>query len=87
MRLLILLLLVASASPVLARTECTSEPRDKWISEAEMKAKIATMGQKADVFKVTKGNCYEIYGRDSSGERIEIYFNPVTGKPVPKTAE
>jgi hypothetical protein len=61
---------------------CTTEPRSKWISEADMKAKIATGGFKYSVFKVTTGNCYEIYGRDSSGKRVEIYFHPLTGAVV-----
>jgi hypothetical protein len=31
---------------------------------------------------VTTGNCYEIYGQDKQGKRIEIYFNPITGDVV-----
>ena len=30
-----------------------------------MKSKIASLGYKYKVFKVTAGNCYEIYGQDS----------------------
>ena len=30
-------------------------------------------------FKVTKNDCYEIYGFDKDGKRVEIYFNPETG--------
>jgi len=82
-----MLILVAFASPALARTQCTTEPKDKWISQTEMKAKIAGLGYKPDVFKVTKGNCYEIYGRDAKGKRAEVYFNPVDGKIVPKVSE
>ena len=47
-----------------------------------MKEKVAAMGHHIDVFKTTKGNCYEIYGKDSAGKNIEIYFNPVTGEVV-----
>jgi hypothetical protein len=65
-----------------AEPRCTSEPRDKWISESEMKSKIASLGYQAKVFKVTKGNCYEIYGRDKAGKRIEVYFHPITGNVV-----
>lgn len=45
-----------------------------------MKAKIVAMGHHIAVFKTTKGNCYEVYGKDSAGKNIEIYFNPVTGE-------
>ena len=68
--------------PALASPNCTSEPKDKWISESDMKAKVASLGFKAKVFKVTKGNCYEIYGLDKAGKRIEVYFHPVTGNIV-----
>jgi hypothetical protein len=76
-------LVIAVSGPALAtEPQCTSEPKDKWISESDMKAKIAGLGYQVRVFKVTKGNCYEIYGRDKAGKRIEIYFNPVTGSVV-----
>lgn len=61
---------------------CTSEPKDKWLNAGEMKAKIAQLGYKFKVFKVTTGNCYEIYGHDASGTRVEVYFHPVTGAVV-----
>ena len=70
------------SGPALAGPTCTSEPKDKWLSEAAMKAKIADLGYKYRVFKVTAGNCYEIYGHDNLGKRIEIYFHPVTGNLV-----
>jgi hypothetical protein len=87
MRILITLLMASFAFSAEARTQCTTEPKEKWISEADMKAKIAAIGYKPDVFKVTKGNCYEIYGRNAKGKRTEVYFNPVTGKVVNKTSE
>lgn len=79
MRILIATALAAFASSALASPQCTTEPKDKWISEAAMRAKAEAAGNKIDVFKVTKGGCYEIYGRDAAGKRIEIYFNPLSG--------
>jgi hypothetical protein len=61
---------------------CTPAPRDQWIAEAEMKSRIAALGYKVQVFKVTRGGCYEIYGRDAAGKRVEVYFDPVDGKIV-----
>ena len=61
---------------------CTSEPKSQWLSEADMKARIANGGFRYSVFKVTTGNCYEIYGRDKAGKRVEVYFHPVTGAIV-----
>jgi hypothetical protein len=74
--------LIAMCGTAVAEPQCTSEPKDKWLSENEMKSKIANLGYQVRVFKVTKGNCYEIYGRDKAGKRIEIYFHPITGKVV-----
>jgi hypothetical protein len=73
---------VAFSVPAFAGPTCTSEPKQKWMSEPDMKAKIAALGYKFKVFKVTSGNCYEIYGRDKSGKRIEVYFHPITGDVV-----
>jgi hypothetical protein len=74
--------LAVLASPAFAGPSCTAEPKSKWLSEAAMKAKIAELGYKYKVFKVTTGNCYEIYGQDKSGKRIEVYFHPITGSIV-----
>lgn len=79
--MLVLTLSVVSGS-ALAGPTCTSEPKDKWLSESAMKAKIATLGYNYKVFKVTTGNCYEIYGQDKAGQRIEVYFHPMTGALV-----
>ena len=74
--------LMVICGPAFAEPQCTTEPRDKWISESEMKLKVASLGYQAKVFKVTRGNCYEIYGLDKAGKRIEVYFHPITGKVV-----
>ena len=70
------------AAPAIAGPTCTREPKDKWLSEAAMKAKIAELGYKYRIFKVTDGNCYEIYGQNSKGQRSEVYFHPITGVVV-----
>jgi hypothetical protein len=81
-RFAIALAFTVLCGPAFAGPNCTSEPKEKWLSEGDMKSKIATLGYKYKVFKVTTGNCYEIYGLDSSGKRIEIYFHPVSGQVV-----
>jgi hypothetical protein len=76
------LALLSMYGSALAEPKCTSEPKDKWINETEMKFRIAGLGYQAKVFKVSKGNCYEIYGLDKTGKRIEVYFHPITGNIV-----
>ena len=40
-------------------------------------------GYKISKFK-QPGSCYEIYGTDKDGKKVEIYYNPVDGSPMPK---
>ena len=86
MRGIALAFMIASlfAAPVAARAapKCTAEPRDRWMSEDAMKAKVATLGyERIKTFKVS-GNCYEIYGYTKDGKKAEVYFNPVNGDVV-----
>jgi hypothetical protein len=69
-----------------ADADCPVAPRDQWLSEADMKKKIADMGYMPDVFKVS-GNCYEIYGKNKDGKDVEVYFNPVDGSIVKEEVE
>lgn len=72
-----------ASSMALASPTCTKEPQDKWLSEEVMKQKISQMGFKdIKVFKKTNSGCYEIYGYNADGHKVEVYFNPVTGEIV-----
>jgi hypothetical protein len=42
------------------------------------KSKIEAEGYRISKFK-QPGSCYEIYGTDKDGKKVEIYFNPVDG--------
>ncbi len=68
---------VALAGPV-----CTTEPKAKWLTEVQMKAKVAELGYKSIKTFQVSGSCYEIYGLNKDGKRAEVYFNPVTGAVV-----
>ena len=60
-----------------AGANCKAYPKTEWMSEADAKAKIVAMGYAINVFKVD-GNCYEIYGRNKDGKKVEIYFDAKT---------
>lgn len=77
-RILILVAASVFSSAVLAGPTC-DVPKEKWMKEADFKAKVEAEGYKIKTFKVTKDNCYEIYGFDKDGKKVEIYFNPETG--------
>ncbi len=76
---LLTVIILAIGSAAMAEPKCTTEPKAKWKNEEEFKKSLLTDGYKIKKFKVTKGNCYEIYGWNKEGQKIEIYFNPVDG--------
>ena len=63
-------------------TECTTEPQSSWLDQQQFQDGLKAKGYKITEFKVTEGNCYEIYGHNSEGKKVEIYFNPVDGAVV-----
>ncbi len=79
---LISTLLSLMALPAFADPQCTTEPKEKWKDQKEFEQSLKDDGYKIKKFKVTKTNCYEIYGWDKDGKKVEIYFNPVNGETV-----
>lgn len=71
--------LVVAALPAaaFAGANCKANPKAEWMSEADAKAKLVAQGYKIDKFKVD-GNCYEIYGSNKDGKKVEIYFDTKT---------
>jgi hypothetical protein len=57
-----------------AGANCKAYPKAEWMSETDAKAKIEAQGYKIAKFKVD-GNCYEIYGTNAAGKKVEIYFD------------
>lgn len=68
------------------KKECTDQPKDKWMKVEDFKKKVEEMGYKIKKFK-TPGTCYEIYGTDQEGHKVEIYFNPVDASIVKKEVD
>lgn len=84
----LLLLSLALASPLtFAATECTTADKSQWQDQDKFQADLKARGYEINKFKVTGGNCYEIYGFDKDGKKVEIYFDPVSGKPVKSNVE
>ena len=70
----------------LAKADCKAYPKAEWMKEADAKAKIEAQGYSIDKFKVS-GNCYEIYGRNKEGKKVEIYYDAKTLDPVKSEIE
>nr|CAA6822308.1 MAG: PepSY domain-containing protein [uncultured Thiotrichaceae bacterium] len=85
---LVLATTMFTATAAMAGPDCTEEPQDKWMSVMDMQKKIINDdGFTIDMFKVTSGNCYEIYGKEQKEgseewTKTEIYFHPVSGEIV-----
>jgi hypothetical protein len=72
-----LVAVVFAAPDAFAAANCAKHPKNEWMPQSEAKAKIAAQGYKIRKFKVD-GNCYEIYGWNKAGKKVEIYFDAKT---------
>lgn len=82
MRNLLLVSLLVVSPAVLAKTECSTADKVQWQDQNNFQEQLKKDGYEIKKFKVTDGNCYEIYGKNKEGKKVEIYFDPVTGKKV-----
>jgi hypothetical protein len=87
-QILLLALLAAASLPtqVFAKADCKAYPKAEWIKEADAKARIEAQGYTINKFKVD-GNCYEIYGKNKEGKKVEIYYDAKTLEPVKSEIE
>jgi len=88
-KILALLTFSVLSGAAAAGPACTDEPQAKWLTEAQMTQKFQALGYSDDVKKlhVSKGKCWEIYGHDKAGKRVEIYFHPITGEIAEKNVK
>jgi hypothetical protein len=82
MRKLLLLSLVLTSPLALAGPQCTTADKAQWQDQAKFQEDLKTQGYEIKRFKVTSGNCYEIYGWNKDKQKVEIYFDPVSGNAV-----
>jgi len=57
--------------------ECPVIPKEEWKPQMELQRKLTSEGWKVRQVK-TFSTCYEVYGFDAKGERVEAFFNPKT---------
>lgn len=69
--------MLAISTAALAEPTCTAT-KESWMKQSDFKQRIEAQGYKIKTLKVTNG-CYEVYGHDKSGKRVEISFDPATG--------
>ncbi|UUT09930.1 PepSY domain-containing protein [Pseudomonas zeae] len=82
MRKLLLLSLIIASPLAVAGPQCTTAERSQWQDQNAFQEQLKGQGYEISKFKVTDGNCYEIYGFDKDKRKVEIYHDPVSGKAV-----
>ncbi|MES2181652.1 MAG: PepSY domain-containing protein [Pseudomonadota bacterium] len=76
MRLLFALLSLLPLQAI-ASADCPVYPKAEWASEDTLKQALKDEGYSIKKFKVD-GNCYEMYGTNKEGKKVEIYFDTKT---------
>ena len=72
--------LVASPAAATGKMSCDA-PQKQWKSMAKLQADLVKQGWQVRKAKVD-GGCYEVYGTDPQGNRVEAYFHPVSFKKL-----
>ena len=72
-------LAVTFATPVLAGPTCT--PADQSTPAWEIVKGFEDQGGEVIKFKISSGQCYEIYGKVDE-KKVEIYYDPATGEEI-----
>lgn len=82
-----LIITTAALIPVMAATAALAEPscnvpKAEWQTEQALREKLGSQKWTIKKIKIDNG-CYEVYGNDDTGKRVEIYFDPKSLEAVP----
>ena len=78
-------LVIALPAQATGLATCDSGPKEGWQSQGKLEKQLVEKKWQVRRIKVD-GGCYEVYGMNDKGERVEAYFHPVTLEPVPTKA-
>lgn len=71
------LAITASAACAHGKVDCPAVPKEDKKPHAELQRKLEADGWKVRQVKDYKG-CYEVYGMDDKGTKVEAFFHPTT---------
>ncbi|MFY0619704.1 PepSY domain-containing protein [Shimia sp.] len=60
--------------------KCEPTEKSAWLSDTEITEQLEAKGWSVRFVK-EDGGCWEVYGTNPEGKRVEGYFHPVTGAP------
>ena len=77
--LLITLLALAASGTAFAQhaEKCEPIPKEEWKPKAELERKLKNEGWTISRVKIENG-CYEVYGKNAGGKKMETFFHPKT---------
>ena len=70
-------------SAAFAEANCQAHPKNEQIPQATFEKALKNHGFTIKSFKAD-GNCYELYGKNKQGNKVEIYFDTKDGHIVKK---
>jgi len=70
-------LLIATAAGIgsAAAEDICSVPQAEWQPKEALQKKLESEGWTIKTIKIDEG-CYEVYGKDAAGKKMETYFDP-----------
>lgn len=75
------LALVAGNALAHGNVTCTKYPKAEWRPHTELQDKLVKDGWTVRRMEKTD-TCYEVYGKDPQGKRVEAFFDPKTFERV-----
>lgn len=73
-------LAIADSAAAHGKVSC-DVPKAEHRPQAELRQDLERQGWKVGKLKVWRG-CYEVYGQDPNGKKVEAFFNPKTFERV-----
>ena len=82
-RLPLLAALLMASGTALAHgdVKCQKYPKEEWKAHTELQRKLEENGWQIRRMEKTD-TCYEVYGKDPQGKRVEAFFDPKTFERV-----
>ncbi|MDG2242806.1 MAG: PepSY domain-containing protein [Rhodospirillaceae bacterium] len=77
-----LVLLVSAGAQASGIYECDAVDRSEWLTEERLTQQLIESGWQEVRRMKPDGGCWEVYGTTPDGQRVEGYFDPVTGEQL-----
>ena len=56
---------------------CPESPKAEWQAQDQLRQKLQNEGWQVRKIEISK-NCFEVYAKDSQGQKVEAFFDPKT---------